>query len=50
MFDWYMVEIPKIRKDSTFENSISWEDVRGLSFLITDEDELDSKAVTYACA
>ncbi len=45
-----MVEIPQIRKNTTFDDSISWEDVRGLSWLITDEEELDSKVATYACA
>lgn len=44
-----MVQIPKT-EDSTFEDSIPWEDVRGLSWLIVDEDELDSKVTTYAQA
>lgn len=44
-----MVQIPKT-KDSTFEDNIPWEDVRGLSWLIADEDEFDSKVITYACA
>ena len=44
-----MVQIPNT-KDSTFEDSIPWEDVRGLSWLIADEEELDSKVTTYACA
>ncbi|MDX1596773.1 MAG: hypothetical protein R3327_07540 [Nitrosopumilaceae archaeon] len=44
-----MVEIPQIKKNPTFDK-IPWEDVRGLSWLITDEEELDSKVSTYACA
>jgi len=32
-----MVEIPSIKKDSSFEDNISWKDIQGLSWMLYDE-------------
>jgi hypothetical protein len=46
-----MVQIPAYNDDSSFEDSISWEDLQGLSWMFEDEFDGESiKKATYACA
>ncbi|QUC64562.1 hypothetical protein NsoK4_09095 [Nitrosopumilus sp. K4] len=46
-----MVEIPKISKEKTsFEDSISWEDIQGLSWMLSEFNGEAIKKNTYACA
>ena len=46
-----MVQTPSIKRDSILEDSISWEDIQGLSWLLSDEFSVESmKKTTYACA
>ena len=48
----FMVQIPSVNKeDSSFEYSLSWKDLQGLSWIFYDE--LGSKSIkknTYVCA
>lgn len=46
-----MVQIPSIKRESSLEDSISWEDIQGLSWMLDDEFSVESmKKTTYACA
>ena len=46
-----MVEIPKISKEnSSFEDNISWEDIQGLSWMLSEFGGETVKRNTYACA
>jgi hypothetical protein len=46
-----MVEIPSIKENSSIEDNISWEDLQGLSWILSDEFSIESmKKTTYACA
>ncbi len=46
-----MVQIPSYNDDSSFEDSVSWEDLQGLSWMFYDEFSVESiKKTTCACA
>ena len=50
-----MVQIPSYNDESSFEDSVSWEDLQGLSWMFYDEfnDEFSVESIkkaTYACA
>jgi hypothetical protein len=46
-----MVEIPSVRENLSFKDSLSWKDIQGLSWILYDEMDVKSiKKNTYAQA
>lgn len=45
-----MVEFPRIKENSSIEDNISWEDIQGLSWMLSESQDELIKKNTYACA